>query len=451
MPRPATPLGCYGKINTKEARPGHWTASTWFRDWDGESRLVKSSGPTKAKAENALKKKLQDRQTPASGDLVTPDTTVAVLWAEFRNQLVERQKEGSISEGTIDQYDRAAKKIQKGLGQVRIKELKVQLLHNFLRALPKGSAHHCRTILSGMLALAVRYEALPTNPMRDVPKTTAGKRARGSESAQRPKGIDDETVERILDAIMTSDAPCPQIGPGGVPTPRSAYARKHSPDPTLSQYAQDADLVDVITFLLGTGIRIGEALGVLWTDVDFEKRILTLSGKAVRVKGRGMVRESHTKTEAGDGRPIELPGFVLDMLQRRKAQRHLIGASGFRHPGKIRTDEEQLDLVFPAANGGVRDMNNTQRQWRRVRAALELHWVVPHAFRKTVSTAIDEGGLSARVAADQLGHAKVSMTQDVYMARWKPHPEAAQLLDERFGAMVKTIRKHDFNEEEAVA
>jgi integrase len=108
-----------------------------------------------------------------------------------------------------------------------------------------------------------------------------------------------------------------------------------------------------------------------------------------------MVRECHTKTEAGDGRPIELPGFVLDMLQRRKAQRHLIGASGFRHPGKIRTDEEQLDLVFPAANGGVRDMNNTQRQWRRVRAALELHWVVPHAFRKTVSTAIDEGGLSA--------------------------------------------------------
>jgi integrase len=35
---------------------------------------------------------------------------------------------------------------------------------------------------------------------------------------------------------------------------------------------------------------------------------------------------------------------------------------------------------------------------------------------------IDEAGLSARVGADQLGHAKVSMTQDVYMRRGRVHP-----------------------------
>ena len=39
-----------------------------------------------------------------------------------------------------------------------------------------------------------------------------------------------------------------------------------------------------------------------------------------------------------------------------------------------------------------------------------------HSFRKTVATLIDEEGLSARVGADQLGHSKVSMTQDRYMA-----------------------------------
>lgn len=40
-----------------------------------------------------------------------------------------------------------------------------------------------------------------------------------------------------------------------------------------------------------------------------------------------------------------------------------------------------------------------------------------HVFRKTVATLMDENGLSARMAADQLGHAHVSMTQNTYYGR----------------------------------
>jgi integrase len=38
---------------------------------------------------------------------------------------------------------------------------------------------------------------------------------------------------------------------------------------------------------------------------------------------------------------------------------------------------------------------------------------------------IDEGGLSARVGADHLGHAQVSMAQNRYMSRGRVHTEAA--------------------------
>jgi integrase len=38
-------------------------------------------------------------------------------------------------------------------------------------------------------------------------------------------------------------------------------------------------------------------------------------------------------------------------------------------------------------------------------------------------------GLSARIGADQLGHSKVSMTQDRYMTRRRVHAEVANLLD----------------------
>jgi integrase len=53
-----------------------------------------------------------------------------------------------------------------------------------------------------------------------------------------------------------------------------------------------------------------------------------------------------------------------------------------------------------------------------------------HSFRKSVATLIDDRGLSARVGADRLGHSKVSMTQDVYMASGKVHTQVADVLDD---------------------
>ena len=55
--------------------------------------------------------------------------------------------------------------------------------------------------------------------------------------------------------------------------------------------------------------------------------------------------------------------------------------------------------------------------------------VTSHSFRKSMATMIDDAGMSARIGADQLGHAKVSMTQDRYMRRGKVHTEVAALLD----------------------
>ncbi len=42
---------------------------------------------------------------------------------------------------------------------------------------------------------------------------------------------------------------------------------------------------------------------------------------------------------------------------------------------------------------------------------------------------IDDDGLSARIAADQLGHAQVSLTQDRYVNHSQVRPEVADLLD----------------------
>jgi integrase len=86
-------------------------------------------------------------------------------------------------------------------------------------------------------------------------------------------------------------------------------------------------------------------------------------------------------------------------------------------------------VIFASTAGTLRDPDNFNRQWRQVRDGLGAADVSSHSFRKTVATLIDDEGLSARIGADHLGHAHVSMTQDVYMTRGRVHAQVAELLD----------------------
>ena len=62
-------------------------------------------------------------------------------------------------------------------------------------------------------------------------------------------------------------------------------------------------------------------------------------------------------------------------------------------------------------------------------AGVHAPFLVAAVFCKTCATILDEAGLSARAIADQLGHARPSMTQDVYMARKVLNPATAAALE----------------------
>lgn len=86
-------------------------------------------------------------------------------------------------------------------------------------------------------------------------------------------------------------------------------------------------------------------------------------------------------------------------------------------------------MVFPSTAGTLRDPDNTRKQLRQTVAGTEWAGLHPHAFRHLVATRLDAEGLSAREITDYLGHERVSMTQDVYMARRVAGAAASTALD----------------------
>lgn len=132
----------------------------------------------------------------------------------------------------------------------------------------------------------------------------------------------------------------------------------------------------------------------------------------VRRTGVGLLRLPSTKSGEKGERLIPLPAWAVDMLRRRRAA---IG--------------DDTEPVFPDSLGGWRDPSNVRRAWREARDKAEMDGLVSHTLRKTVASFLDDAHLPVRKISDQLGHARVSMTQDRYLGRRLTDRQTADILE----------------------
>ena len=192
------------------------------------------------------------------------------------------------------------------------------------------------------------------------------------------------------------------------------------------EVAVHRDIPDITRWMLATGVRIGECLAVSFDEIDVHNKTVTIDWNLVRVKGAELKRMS-TKTAAGE-RTLRLPGWTVDMVIRRGDHFRWTGPL-FPVPGWRKGKQRD--------SGVWRDPSNTSRDLREARDRAGFGWVTSHVFRKTVATVLDEAGLTAREIADQLGHDRPSLTQDVYMARKAVGETAAAALEDMFGESVE--------------
>ncbi|KZM71609.1 tyrosine recombinase XerC [Nocardia terpenica] len=424
-------LGTWGHIQRTEIEPGRWYADCWVRDLDGITRRARRHTPTGvvdrkgAAAERVLIDHLKNRIFATSDDEeITRDTTVATLWKNYRAHLVELGR----ASNTLQRYDHVAKIIIKGLGGVRLGEVTTQRLERFIRTVESNQgaadAKTCRTVLTGMCGMGVRFDVWSENPVRET-------RSVDTTPSRTTQALEPEQLRQLLHDVQESDAPCPAL-PTGKDSESAGEQRKSKKQyriPTVAEYCRKADLADLITMFTATGVRMAELLAFLPENFDPETKTIEVTGHIVRIPKVGLRRLTNDydpKMPKNKRRTLALPDYAVVMLQRRIAELQSDDDDATRPD----TDtDEHVQTLFPSSTGTLRDPTNVNDQWRRVRAALGVGDITGHSFRKTVATLIDDAEMSARVAADQLGHAQVSMTQDVYMKRGTVRFEVAGILD----------------------
>ena len=390
MGRPRTPIGTFGIIATRTHPSGNHVAKARFRDWDGKNRLVQATGPSRSAAERKLKQKLAERSLYQPGfngmSADSPFPELVAYWLE------DIEIEDRLSRTTRNLYERDMRTlVLPSFKDLTLREIGVARCDHFLKHLAKRSysrAKHARVVLRLALALAVRHEILPRNPMDYVSRL------------HRKKSIPDaftiNEVQEIRAAITAWESRRILAGP--------------RPDRQLGQ---------IVEVLLGTSVRIGEVLAIRLQDLDLNSPIPTarIAGTIITRKGEPTHRQDHPKTDRSVRR-VALPSFTLHAIRSRLLR------SGETEPGA---------LLFSTRVGTPHTTNNIRRLLRDVMDEAGIENVTPHRFRRTVATVINDAQ-GALLASELLGHTDPRITMQHYIQRNESvDPATAEHLERAFG------------------
>lgn len=156
-------------------------------------------------------------------------------------------------------------------------------------------------------------------------------------------------------------------------------------------------------FMITTGVRRGEAMALRWSDINWDRRNVSITRSLHEETGAGWV-SGPTKT--GRSRVISLRPDTVKTLKRLKAAqagRQLRAAHW-----------EDLDLVFTTSTGHALDRRWMQRLLDRACARADMPRRKLKETRHTFATLGLRAGVPVKIISEALGHASVAITLDVY-------------------------------------
>jgi integrase len=185
--------------------------------------------------------------------------------------------------------------------------------------------------------------------------------------------------------------------------------------PTLEKLAGHA-LYPSVVVALYCGLRRGEQLALVWSDLDLDAKTLKVERALEETKAGVVVKPP--KTEAGR-RTITLPDIVVDVLrEHRRRQLELRMALG---AGRMPEDAP----VFSRYGEGFQSPEYFTVNWHRLVRRLGLPRVTWHSWRHTHASMLIGAGLDIATIAKRLGHANPAITLGIYAHCFKRDDRAA--------------------------
>jgi integrase len=283
------------------------------------------------------------------------------------------------------------------------------------RPLARTTLAHYRVVVEQHLIPELGHRKVGALTVRELDAFASRKLAAGYAPATVNRMR--ETLRSALSTAVRQDRLIRNVARygGGVAAPRPPVDRFTDHElALLLKAARHEHFFPILLLLARTGLRIGEACGLRWRDLNLTSMPPRLTvvwqldrwGELVHPKTAASRRTIPLRTEVA----AELEAW--DQRQRQRA------TEGF---------DNVYGLVFTTRTGRPIEQRNVSRAFHRARVAAGVDHGSLKTFRSTVATQLAEAGLHPSKIQAFLGHAHVTTTMTYYTAITDVD-EAADLL-----------------------
>lgn len=181
----------------------------------------------------------------------------------------------------------------------------------------------------------------------------------------------------------------------------------------------------LFTVFLGTGLRVGECLGLTWNDVDFKNNVIHVN-KTLIYKGRenGKTEFFINPTKTGCGtRTIPMlkevrKAFLTEkekQMENGPCESVIDGYSGFvfsnirNHAHKPNTINRVIDSIVNNYNKEEAELAKKEK-----REAFQIRHFSVHNFRHTFATRYCQIETNLKTIQEIMGHSDISVTMKIY-------------------------------------
>lgn len=141
-----------------------------------------------------------------------------------------------------------------------------------------------------------------------------------------------------------------------------------------------------VEFLLYTGIRTGEAVGIRWQDIDIERGLIFIKQSISRERGSYTKVRKKPKT-LQSARSLKMSDRVFELLEKIKSEK-----------------SDFSGLIFTSPRGFIIDHGNFRKVWKNSLENLGITYRKPYATRHTLLSQALEAGLTIPQVAAIAGH-----------------------------------------------
>lgn len=160
----------------------------------------------------------------------------------------------------------------------------------------------------------------------------------------------------------------------------------------------------IVKVLLYTGMRSGEALGLQWSDIDFDKRLITVNHTLSDVGGKHFLTTPKTQTSK---RTIYITNDLLEILKEHKKKQHELAFM-------LRGQFEHPEMVFTSELGNYKDRSCLNTSFKRFLKGTGFEFMTLHCLRHSNATLLLNSGVDLKVVSEHLGHSDVGTTANIY-------------------------------------